>query len=146
MLMNQNCKLWVESWSSFSNKGSLWKSTYPSNQQQTLNFCQNYGCVSGHRVVMAYCTIQKHCRKKSKHKTKQDIREALLSVLDLKKGSGSGKKTCLGGGLDMIHWIQFFLNPLCREMEQDWGVSHGKANEVETHIENLLNQYQSIFR
>ena len=44
--------------------------------------------------------------------------KALKTVIDWKSGPGTGRRTCLGGTLDDIHFIQAYLNPVYKHLKK----------------------------
>ena len=49
-------------------------------------------------------------------------------VIDFKAGRGTGRKTCLGGTVDDIHFIQSYLNPVYKNL-QKIGVPYEKSSK-----------------
>ena len=65
----------------------------------------------------------------------------MRKVIDLKSGPGTGRKTCLGGTLDDIHYIQSFLNPVYKHLDKI-GVSRARIQTIYAKIDDVLQGIQ----
>ena len=88
---------------------------------------------------MQYFFLKSRCETPSDNLVTQAVRESIAEVLDFQAGQGTGRKTCLGGGLDIMHYLQLFLNPVGKNLS-DWGVPPEKAEEVEKFAESLVQK------
>ena len=80
----------------------------------------------GHLVQPTYWKLKTRIKDAKKAVGKQWNR-AMASVIDMKAGKGTGKRTCFGEIIDDIHLVQSFLNPLYKDLAKI-GVSRKKAD------------------
>ena len=91
----------------------------------------------GHLVIPTYFKLKTRCRSRKSVIAKAYAR-ALKKVIDYKAGPGTGKKTCMGGVLDDIHYIQAYLNPLYKNLSLS-GVSNEKVTEIHSKVDAYLD-------
>ena len=70
--------------------------------------------------------------------------KALSGVIDDKAVPGSGRRTCMGGTLDNIHYVQAFLHPLYKNLRKI-GVPTKKITEVHGIIDDMLEGLKMEF-
>ena len=68
------------------------------------------------------------------------FRNALLAVLDKKRGENGSRVTCLGGGLDTWDFLAASLNPYTKKLE-NWGVSEQGIKIVNDLTELMTETY-----
>ena len=103
---------------SMQNKSLCWSGENilrDMNQSKLLCFFPNCSfllCLSGHLKLPFYQAWKERLVKQSKSALKTVIRETVLEVIDLKRGPGTGRITCVGGSIQKIDVLQTSLNPL----------------------------------
>ena len=90
-------------------------------------------------AFLSYYQLKKWASQPSDSPTETVIKEGVLKVVDLKAGVGSGRVTCLGGGLDDIHFIQAMLNPLTRKLDR-FGVKESEVHRIEKKLLSICKQ------
>ena len=91
----------------------------------------------GHLVIPTYYKLKNRSRSR-KSVISRAYARALRKVIDYKAGRGRGKKTCMGGILDDIHYIQAYLNPLYKNLSLI-GVSSEKVREIHSKVDAYLD-------
>ena len=87
---------------------------------------------------MKIAQLKQRCKRQSNNLVVQAIREAILQVIDLESGPGTGQKTCVGSLLrKLIVRVKMFLNPIGADLTE-WNVTAEVAEETEEFVAEVV--------
>ena len=71
---------------------------------------------SGHLRLYVSYLWKRRCERNSSSLVTTAFRDAVLALIDRRRGEGTGLITCLAGGLSWIDLVLSYLNPLTKDL------------------------------